>query len=523
MRTIPLSELMTRQVITVTPQTSIAEALAIMSDRRISCLVVQDQGKPLGILTERDLVKHYAEVAASNDQSVVGIMTPSPVTVSADVNQFTAFKQMKAGHFRHLVVTGAAGEVIGVVTETDFVRHLGVDFYLRPKDVLSAMAAAVTADVDCPLDEVIALLALHRTFCVLITRQGLAVGILTERDIVSLLKASRNGNQRKEAIRVGEVMGKPLRSIPAEASLLDASELLGSSGFRHLAVLDHEGKPLGVIGEHEIVKGLESEYVVHLEDIIVEKNSALAALKQAQATLEQQSSALRSAVDELMTSHAELREMVGSTVHDLQEPTRVIVGFSQLLMTRHADKLDDEGRELLQFVIEGTLRMNNQIRDLATYASVAVQQDLTETVDAEILARTAADSLQEIIGKSGATLTIAPLPRVRLQASALLVIFEQMIANAITYRHPERPPIIIIEGESTAEGAHLRVRDNGLGIAPEYQDKIFDLFERLSPPSKNATGAGLAICRRIVRAVQGRIWVESKPGEGSCFHVLIPD
>lgn len=518
MRTLPLAELMSQSVITVPPESMISEALAVMSDNRISCLVVVDQGTPVGILTERDLVKHCSKISTSAPQKVSAIMTPSPTTVDAGMDQFTAFKLMKAGHFRHLVVTDAKGDVAGVVTETDFVRHLGVDFYLRPKDVFSAMAPAVTVDENCPLDQAITRLAKRGTFCIIVTKGGQATGILTERDIVHLLQ-SENDMQGS----VGDVASTPLKSIAAEASLLDASELLRSNSIRHLAVVDGDGNAIGIIGEHEIVKGLESEYVVHLEEIIAEKNAALADLSRAHLTLEQQSCALKKAVDDLMFSHDELREMAHIAAHDLQEPTRVIISFAQLLNRHHSDKLDDELKELLSFVIDSTVRMNRQIRDLATYAAAAVANDLAEPVDAMAAAQTAMNSLSEVIVESQASITIEKLPEVRIQAPALLVLFEQLISNAISFKHPEKSPQIIIDGEAMAGGVHLTVRDNGVGIAPEYHERIFDLFERLSPSTNTATGAGLAICRRIVKAVEGRIWVQSALGEGSTFHLFIPN
>ncbi|CDK99787.1 putative Histidine kinase [Magnetospirillum gryphiswaldense MSR-1 v2] len=283
MRSVPLSDIMTRAVVTIVPDSPVAAALAIMGERRISCLVVAEGRRPIGILTERDLVRRYGGVAlADGEQEVRSIMTPSPVTVPPDIDQFAAFKMMKTGRFRHLVVVDDGGDLLGIVTETDFVHHLGVDFYLRPKDVLSVMAPAVTVDSDCPLADAIARLARRDTFCVIVTQDGKAAGILTERDIVRLLCLPQGDGSAPTA---SQVMSAPLRSIPAEASLLEAAATLRQAKLRHLVVLDDDGQAIGVVGEHEIVKGLESGYVVHLERIIAERNAALAALAEANAAL----------------------------------------------------------------------------------------------------------------------------------------------------------------------------------------------------------------------------------------------
>ncbi|MBI5163169.1 MAG: CBS domain-containing protein [Magnetospirillum sp.] len=516
MRPLPLSDLMTRSVVTVPPGTTMAEALRLMSERRISCLVVAEAGRAAGIVTERDVVKRFVGLDGHLDQPVTAIMTAAPMTVPETTDHFEAFKLMKANGFRHLVVATVDGAIAGVVTETDFIRHLGIDFYLRPKDVLSVMAPAISIDGAAPLGDAIALLGRHGAFCVFVEEQGRAVGILTERDIVRLLQADEHST------RVGAAMSAPLETVTAGSSLLDASEILRRRGFRHLAVVDDCGRAIGVVGEHEIVKGLESEYVVHLEHILAEKEAALEQLRQTHEALSRQSQALAEAVAALTTTHEDLSEMARVAVHDLQEPTRVVVGFSQMLLKRHGDQLGPEVQDLLQYVIDGTLRMSRQVHDLSAYALAAVAGTHAEPVDAGEIARTAVASMGEEIGNLGAVVDIGVLPAVRMQRPALLLLFEHLIANALRYRHPEAPPEIRIRGEEQAEGVLLWVGDNGIGIDPVYHERIFGLFTRLAPSSKDATGAGLAICRRVVAAVGGRIWVQSSPGDGSTFFISLP-
>jgi signal transduction histidine kinase len=433
------------------------------------------------------------------------------------MDHFEAFKLMKGRRIRHLVVREHGDSAIGVVTETDFVRHLGVDFYLRPKDAHSVMAPVMTAPEDAPLADILAKLARPGIFCVVIERAGRAVGILTERDAVRLLRQ----HSPVRRVTAGEVMGKPLHTIPPTLSLIEVSETLARLGIRHLVVVDETGAARGVVSEHEIVQGLESEYVVHLERIIAEKNEALAALGEAHEMLAEQSEALAATMSELETSHEELREFARVASHDLAEPSRLVVSFCQLLLKRHGDALGDEGRELAGFAIEGALRMRRLVHDLAIYAAPTLAE--AEQVEAGIAARAAVDALAAEVKATGARVQIGPLPALTMPRNRLQELFRHLIENALTYRRVGVVPVVRIGAEDDGGWWRLFVADNGVGIETAYQEDIFRLFTRLEPQGPlTGTGAGLAICKRIVTAAGGRIWVESVPGQGSTFYFNIP-
>lgn len=519
MRAVPLSQIMTSAVVTVEPGTRVAEAVEILSERHISCLVVADEGRPVGIVTERDIVKCYDGLDRHGDRPIGEVMTPAPLTVPAGMDHFEAFKVMKSHRIRHLVVGGGDGCVAGVVTETDFVRHLGVDFYVRPKDVRAVMAPVVTAGEATPLTEVLTQLARPGIHCVVIESARRAVGILTERDAVRLLRQHRPVRE----LTAGEVMGRPLRTIQPAASLLEATEALRTLDIRHLVVVEEDGAACGVISEHEIVQGLESEYVVHLERIITEKNDALAALGHAHEQLAEQSQALSTAVAELEATHEELREFARVASHDLSEPSRLVVSFCQLLLRRHGDALGDEGRELAGFAIEGALRMRQLVHDLAIYASSDTAAAGEGATEAGAVARHVIDQLADEVAATGASFEIAPLPTLGMARANLAELFRHLIANALIYRRDGVAPRIRVGADDMGDHWQLWVADNGIGIDADYQDDIFRLFTRLHPPGPRAgTGAGLAIAKRIVTASGGHIWVESVPGEGSTFFFSLP-
>lgn len=508
---------MTATVIAVAPSTTIAQALDILSEQRISCLVVTDAGKPVGIVTERDIVKGYDTLARTEVQTVSSVMTAAPITVPPDLDHFEAFKLMKEQRIRHLVVQAADGTVAGVVTETDFVRHLGIDFYVRPKNVHSVMAPVITAAENCPLPDVLTMLARPGIYCVVIERGGIAVGILTERDAVRLLR------QRSPVASqvAGDVMGKPLHTISPDVSLLEVSDAFRRLSIRHLVVVDEKGGAKGVVSEHEIVQGLESEYVGHLERIITEKNEALSALGQAHERLAEQSSALSSAIAELESSHEELREFARVASHDLAEPSRLVVSFCQLLLKRYGATLGDDGRELAGFAIDGALRMRRLVHDLAVYATPPAEA--AEQVEVGRVARAVIASLDAEIKAADAHILLESLPRVFISRMALQELYRHLISNALVYHREGVTPEIRLGAADEGDHWRMWVADNGIGIEPSYHQDIFRLFTRLHPQGPYAgTGAGLAICRRIVNGAGGHLWVESTPGRGSEFFFTLP-
>lgn len=496
-----------------------AEALDILSERHISCLVVAEEGRPVGIVTERDVVRCYDGLDRHGEVPIAEVMTVAPLTVPAYMDHFEAFKLMKEHRIRHLVVGDAAGGVAGVVTETDFVRHLGVDFYVRPKDVRAVMAPVVTADEGAPLADILGLLARPGIYCVVIESGGRASGIVTERDAVRLLRQ----HSTVRDLTAGDVMGRPLRTIGPGTSLLDATAALREFNIRHLVVVDEAGRACGVVSEHEIVHGLETEYVIHLERIIAEKNDALAALGHAHEQLAEQSMALSDAVAELEATHEELREFARVASHDLSEPSRLVVSFCQLLLRRHGDALGEDGRELAGFAIDGALRMRRLVHDLAVYAQPSADLAVAEPVDATGVVEAVLEQLADEVTAANALVTVGDLPAVGLARANLAELFRHLIANALIYRRTGVCPHIRIAAQDDGDCWRLWVADNGIGIEPAYQDDIFRLFTRLHPPGpRSGTGAGLAIARRIVTAAGGRIWVESSPGEGSVFFFTLP-
>jgi PAS domain S-box-containing protein len=226
---------------------------------------------------------------------------------------------------------------------------------------------------------------------------------------------------------------------------------------------------------------------------------------------------------ELRRANQDLEQFAYSASHDLQEPLRSIKIYGELLARRYADRLDGQAFEFLNFLLTGATRMEVLVRDLLAYTQIKRLESPTEPADSNEALAAALANLSGATAESGATVTFDDLPSVRVHSTHLRQLFQNLIGNAIKYRSPKRPPVIHVSCERRSESYLFSVRDNGIGIEPEYKEHIFGLFKRLHTGDEySGTGIGLAICQRIAERYHGRIWVESHPGEGSTFIFEIP-
>jgi len=229
------------------------------------------------------------------------------------------------------------------------------------------------------------------------------------------------------------------------------------------------------------------------------------------------------AQDELRRANQDLEQFAYSASHDLQEPLRTINIYSQLLASRYGGELEGEASEFLDYLRTGAVRMQVLVRDLLEYTQVGRLDTRSEPVNSAEAFDSALANLGGAIRESGAAVTSDALPQVRAHPTHLRQLFQNLIGNAIKYRRPDRKPAVHVSAREQSGSAIFSVRDNGIGIEPEYGEQIFGLFKRLHTGDKySGTGIGLAICKRIVERYHGRIWVESEPGEGSIFFFSLP-
>jgi PAS domain S-box-containing protein len=226
--------------------------------------------------------------------------------------------------------------------------------------------------------------------------------------------------------------------------------------------------------------------------------------------------------EELRQANDDLQQFAYSASHDLQEPIRNVAVYSELIFKRYHDELDADGREFLGFLVEGARRLSTLVHDLLAYTS-ASKTELSETaVDAGAVLSQTVQILEQAIRENDASVTHDRLPELYMESAHLQQIFQNLIGNAIKYRRGEPPRVHV---SATMQGGYwcFSVQDNGMGIEPQYKEKIFGLFKRLHrDPRYSGTGIGLAICQRVVERYGGRIWVESEFGRGSTFYFTVP-
>ena len=230
----------------------------------------------------------------------------------------------------------------------------------------------------------------------------------------------------------------------------------------------------------------------------------------------------KQAEEALRTTNAELQHFAYALTHDLQEPLRMVVNFTELLGREYAGKLGKEADKYISYSVEGALRIEALLKALLAYWEVAErEQDGFAPVDSGAVLAKALLNLQAAIAQSGATVTSDPLPTVLAEEVTLMQIFQNLISNSIKYRGVETPSIHV-SAERNAGAWQFAVRDNGIGIDPQYAERVFGMFKRLHGSEIPGTGIGLALVRKIVERQGGRIWVESEAGKGATFKFTIP-
>jgi light-regulated signal transduction histidine kinase (bacteriophytochrome) len=227
-------------------------------------------------------------------------------------------------------------------------------------------------------------------------------------------------------------------------------------------------------------------------------------------------------VDELARSNADLEQFAYVASHDLQEPLRMVTAYTQLLGERYRGQLDENADKFIGYASEGAQRMQILIQDLLAFSRIGRTSASSGSVDCNALMAEVLLGLAPAIQDSGATVTHTELPAVWADRTQVAQIFQNLIGNAIKFRGKE-PPVISMSAEKADQRWLFSVCDNGIGIAPEYAQNIFVVFQRLHARSEYpGNGIGLAICKKIVERYGGKIWVEPQSGVGSTFKFTMP-
>jgi light-regulated signal transduction histidine kinase (bacteriophytochrome) len=249
----------------------------------------------------------------------------------------------------------------------------------------------------------------------------------------------------------------------------------------------------------------------------------IGSLSQAEAALREANERLTRKAQELSRSNAELEQFAYVASHDLQEPLRMISSYTQLLARRYAERLDSDAREFMEFVVDGAARMKQLIEDLLAYSRVGTHGKQLKSTDCGAVLQKALTNLRSAIETNGAVITHDALPTVAADGTQLAQLFQNLIGNAIKFQG-KNAPRVHISAQAQDETWLFVIEDNGIGIEPQYFERIFMVFQRLHTKSEYpGTGIGLAICKKVVDRHGGRIWVEPGAERGSRFCFTLPN
>ena len=285
---------------------------------------------------------------------------------------------------------------------------------------------------------------------------------------------------------------------------------LQNKGFVHYENLPLETKD----GRHISVEFVSNVYLVDQKKVIQCNIRDITARVRAEDGLKQ-------LAEELERSNKDLEQFAYVASHDLQEPLRMIAGYTQLIQQRYKDKLDEDANQFIYYTVDGVMRMQSLITDLLTYSRLNTSSEALKFVDCREVLNEVLATLKMTLEESGADIKLGPMPNIRADRTLLFQLFQNLIGNAIKFRS-DKPPLINITATPQDKQWLFSVSDNGIGMEPQYLERIFVIFQRLHTQDKYAgTGIGLAICKKIVERHGGRIWAESQPGKGSTFYFII--
>ena len=341
-----------------------------------------------------------------------------------------------------------------------------------------------------------------------------------------MLHALKNGgfNSEFEVVQTATEFADRIRTKKYDIILADY-RLPGWNGMETVAMLREEGLDVpvllvsGALGELKAVECIKqgaADYVLkdHLARLPQSVGRAIE-----ERNLRDEN---RRTQEELARSNRDLEQFAYVASHDLQEPLRMVATYTQLLAERYQGKLDENADKYIHYAVDGALRMQRLVKDLLAFSRVGRKQDAAQDTDCSLVVRSVLANLQSVIEESGSRISYEALPVLVANQSELVQLFQNLIGNAIKFRGAE-PPEIRITAKKKKNEWLFSVQDNGIGIAPQHAEDVFVIFKRLHTREEYpGSGIGLAICKKIVEHNQGRIWVESQPGQGTTFRFTWP-
>lgn len=257
-------------------------------------------------------------------------------------------------------------------------------------------------------------------------------------------------------------------------------------------------------------------------DVLISTIRALLRLRAVERELSEANARLRLVNQELERSNEDLKHFAFAASHDLQEPLRTVSSFATLLERAAASKLTGTERNYIKHIVDGSQRMRALIDDLLAYSQAGHKPDSSQIVDLNSVLASTLEDLRDGITQSRSQISFGQLPSVIGDEAQLRQVFQNLISNSIKYARTGVTPVVHVSATRDGENWNVGIADNGIGIELQHQQLIFGPFKRLHGKEIPGTGIGLAVCRKVVEGHGGKVWVESRPGEGSTFFFTLP-
>lgn len=310
------------------------------------------------------------------------------------------------------------------------------------------------------------------------------------------------------------------KEVEDKIAITDAFDLASEKGIpwdMELQIITAKGNDKWVrsIGQSEFVLDKCTRVYGSFQDITRQKLNEI--------ELKELNEKLRIKAEKLSISNAELEQFAYVASHDLQEPLRMVSSFMTQLENKYGDKLDEKGRQYIHFAVDGAKRMRQIILDLLEFSRIGKMEEEADLVDTNKLIDEVLILQRKQIDETNAKVIYKNLPEVKTFSSPLRHVFQNLISNSLKYHKKDISPKIMVSAKMMGDYWQFSVEDNGIGIDSKYNDKIFQIFQRLHQKEEySGTGIGLALCKKIIENLGGTIWVESKPNEGSKFNFTLP-
>lgn len=317
----------------------------------------------------------------------------------------------------------------------------------------------------------------------------------------------RRPNETSLSLGSLDDLGKLYDGVIAQAPLTQTSELVVQQSNGCTCICEVRRKAIQQAGQWVIVATLRD---------ITDRKTAMARMLEAEEEI-------RSKVAELTRSNQELEQFAYITSHDLSEPLRTVASYTQLLERRYSHQFDSDARDFMAYIVGGVQRMKALMDALLLYSRIGRRELAKQAVPLDRALDDALARLAPVVQSSNATVHREPLPAVLGDRAELSQVFQNLVGNALRYRTEGVAPLVSVSARDGGAEWIIEVQDNGIGIEPQYFQRIFMIFQKLHPRDHSeGTGIGLAICKRVVERHGGRISVASAPGRGATFAVHLP-